>query len=433
MTSPIPVLYDPNMTEEERAAQQAENNRLAAEAQDRMMQRIIDGSKYFDGTGLRDIGITPSFTAEPSVKPTNTIGFRPVNSNFNSTPITMGPLSDFDSSIFEDYTPTYVETPVYNSTTNTYVPDRGGEDAPSSPAIHDYGGDVSGYKGGGGNYDSGPGDKGHDSGPSGTHDDKGGYGGGTMNDMAFNSGGMVPPVYAQTGVSPAQLATNEALERYERERKKQSTLGTIDAAAQGLGTFNTMTQIANSPFLNPAQTIALGMYNLYNSIQEQGLVKGLIPDFLEEKFNLPTNDSNKDSEDPFKDSRPAFDPSPGNIDPSTGQPITNYGAILGDYSPPSINLTTTGSLVDYESGFLKDLKAEIAKTDANFKAEQKAKAQARIDAALAAATANSNSDSSFNRDEYDAAGGWGPDVGGYNDPGAFGGKMGSSPGDKSSW
>ena len=38
----------------------------------------------------------------------------------------------------------------------------------------------------------------------------------------------------------------------------------------------------------------------------------------------------------------------------------------------------------------------------------------------------------YDKEAYDR-GGWGPDVGGYNDPGAFGGSMGSSPGDKSTW
>jgi hypothetical protein len=297
---------------------------------------------------------------------------------------------------------------------------------------------------------------------------------------------QIPPVYANQG---EVMPDYEDIERRERERKEAIAAkatakeeakfkDVVDAASRGLGFASLFgNEVAGkvSPYLaalNFGTSVAQGtvtedyidpikdnfnkyVYNpisdffkdeiidpaSYNRTDYSGYtgntkgrseditIYGAIPgDYSPPKTSGITRDYSSTSTDP------AFDYSPGNINPSTGQTMTPQTDTIPGGTRPNVNVSRY-SPVDYESDFFADLQAEIAAFDANFKDEQEAKQKALEDAAKASAAA-AYSDSTwgggYDKEAYDR-GGWGPDVGGYNDPGAFGGSMGSSPGDKSTW
>jgi len=416
---------------------------------------LLTGNTQVSALGL------PSFS---TYTPSFGYGFRPGSTIGGN--ITMGPLGGIDPSIFANYSPSYVPPPPPPPAPAPKTSGGGGGGGgftPTSPK--DYYGDSMNS-----NDQEGYGDQGN--GGGGPSSKAGGYGGSKSSSGAgsgstagskqggpgsWSTGGTIPPMYAQEGVDT------------EKKLREQGLLGTLGAA----DTANKV--ITGNSFFDPVVSLALGAYNLGSAIKEQGFYDGITPDILE-----PARDTAvefiKDIFG-FKDDKPeitpvdttipgyygtipgdysppktsgitkdytdtstsrAFDYSPGNINPSTGQTMTpQTDTIPGNYSPPSVNISlneiTADNFTDPSTTFFADLQAAFAEFNTQFEAEQEAKRQADIDAANAAAAAANANSGSFNKGEYDAAGGWGPGVGGYNDPGAFGGSMGSSPGDKSTW
>ena len=385
----------------------------------------------------------------PSVNP----GFRMGNTNmplpglgFRAGPSVGGKITGMfgggiDPNIFANYTPSYIPPPPppppppapVRRNRDDSGRDNGGRGGPSRDSHGRSYGDLGvspGSYGGGGHSRRDDGGRDNGGGSS------GGPGSGDRGDVSrgsWSTGGQIPPVYANQGeVMPTmddlalEMAMAAELER-QRQVEEAATAGTI---TEGAGAFDTVVKaITGESFFPDPISIGLTAYNVGNAIKEQGLVKGLIPDVIENIFK-----DDKEPDNPFKDSKPAFDFSPGNINPNTGQTMTPQTDTIPGGTRPSASISTY-SPVDYESDFFADLQAEIAAFDANFKAEQEAKQQALEDAAKASAAAAHGSSTwggGYDKEAYDK-GGWGPDVGGYNDPGAFGGKMGSSPGDKSTW
>ena len=62
--------------------------------------------------GFRMLNALPFQTGNTKVYNTfSGTGFRPLDSQLSANYITTGPLSNFDTSIFEDYAPTYIPIP----------------------------------------------------------------------------------------------------------------------------------------------------------------------------------------------------------------------------------------------------------------------------------------------------------------------------------
>ena len=394
---------------------------------------LLTGNTQVAAMGLPSIpSVNPGFRMGNTNMPLPGLGFRAGPSVEGGIIGTFG--GGIDPNIFANYTPSYIPPPP----------------PPPPPAPRPSGGD-----GGGGRDDGGPsrdshgrsygdlgvspgsygGSGGHSRRDDGGRENGGGAaaGSGDSGDVSrgsWSTGGQIPPVYANQGeVMPTmddlalEMAMAAELER-QRQAEEAATAGTV---TEGAGAFDTVVKaITGKSFFPDPISVGLTAYNVGNAIKEQGLVKGLIPDVIENLFK-----DDKEPDNPFKDSTPAFDFSPGNINPSTGQTMTPQTDTIPGGARPSVNISTYGP-VDYESDFFADLQAEINAFDANFKAEQEAKQKALEDAAKASAEAAYGGSTWSGKEDYDK-GGWGPDVGGYNDPGAFGGSMGSSPGDKSTW
>ena len=395
---------------------------------------LLTGNTQVAAMGLPSIpSVNPGFRMGNTNMPLPGLGFRAGPSVEGGIIGTFG--GGIDPNIFANYTPSYIPPPPPPpppAPRPSTGGDGGGRDDDGGPSRDSHGRSYGDLGVSPGSYG---GSGGHSRRDDGGRENGGGAaaGSGDSGDVSrgsWSTGGQIPPVYANQGeVMPTmddlalEMAIAAELER-QRQAEEAATAGTV---TEGAGAFDTVVKaITGKSFFPDPISVGLTAYNVGNAIKEQGLVKGLIPDVIENLFK-----DDKEPDNPFKDSTPAFDFSPGNINPSTGQTMTPQTDTIPGGARPSVNISTYGP-VDYESDFFADLQAEINAFDANFKAEQEAKQKALEDAAKASAEAAYGGSTWSGKEDYNK-GGWGPDVGGYNDPGAFGGSMGSSPGDKSTW
>jgi len=411
MVSPLAVPFDPDMTEEERLAQQEENNRKAAEFSKEFYSRLR--VPMSTGSGFRGF---PPVTGRP-VYQDSTPGFRPTSMIEDLPLITSGPqVTDYTD--LSNYTPTYEELPVYSPTTNTYVPDHGGrDDEPYEPnnyvdiGIGSEWTDPSDYEG----VTQSPGDD---------KDPGGGYNSATDNDMSgsphdntgshpgwrFN-GGMIPPVYAANG-SPAQTA--------EERRKEEAVARGFDPVRDlvnfGKGMYNTvfepvvdyMVDSAKTAWDNPIETLigaaAASVVGPGGKTVTDRFTNAVISNQIQSKLIEDKEGRNSN----VTSSNSAFDPSPGTINPDTGEPRRPEDDTIPGGTIPDVNISLTKSggadvptvlpksYIDvYNSSKIKagpqvtytnfDLIKEYKE---EFAAAQKAKEQAAIDAANAAVAAS---------------------------------------------
>ena len=433
---------------------------------------LLTGNTQVAAMGLPSIpSVNPGFRMGNTNMPLPGLGFRAGPSVGGGITGTFG--GGIDPNIFANYTPSYIPPPPPPPPAPKR-PSGGGGGGGKDSGI--WSGPGNPNKTGGG-YDKGGGGWG----PGGGNQSGGDMSGGGSNPgdkSTWSTGGTIPPVYADRGEAIPTMADLADMERRERDRKaaiaakatakEEATFkDVVDSVSKGVGVASALGNKAASNLAYP-----LSALNFVTSVV-QGTVEEDYIDPVKDNFNKYVYDPfNKYIYDPiFGDDKPeitpidttipgyygtypgdysppetsgitkdytststggAYDYSPGNIDPRTGQTMTpQTDTIPGNYSPPSVNL----SKYNTPNPYMDSLKTAFADFDANFKAEQEAKQKALEDAAKASANA-AYSDSTwgggYDKEAYDR-GGWGPDVGGYNDPGAFGGSMGSSPGDKSTW
>ena len=386
MVSPLAVPFNPDMTEEERIAQQEENNRQAAEFSKEFYSRLQVPMFTSPISGFRGVPQPVYQSTTPGFRSTSMVGDIPL--------ITGGPLVT-DYTDMSNYTPTYEELPVYDVTTNTYVPEHSGREDDG----FDPGSTIIGYEDSAGNpildssgknWNDRDGFTQDDSVDASDSDDSfgGGWGGGfdsddggDYDDSFWSDGGKIPPVYANRGdaiptyedlVFQQELAAQLEQKKKEEEAAKgtKSTGNPVtDLTNFGKGMYNQViepgvdffTDKVNEASKNPAEvvknmalteTIKKGLATTVPALEFLSttnplalLVGGGINYALSNK--APTVYPNQKGIDPegppVTGLDPSFDPSPGTINPMTGDPRRPEDDTIPGGTIPDVNISLTRS------------------------------------------------------------------------------------------
>jgi hypothetical protein len=377
-------------------------------------------------------------------------GFRPLDSQLSVNYITTGPLSDFDTSIFEDYAPTYIPIPqhyydpskgIYEHDGKEIIDDTLTLEGPSfedkslgkgnyitatdilgPPPKEDYG-----HPGVSDTQKSSGNDNKDDGGGFGSAGTTGGAGSGDSGDVSrgsWSTGGQIPPMYAVAGdaiptyedlVFQQKLAADLEQKRKEEEAATAGTKSTGSPSTDLINFGSGMYDLASSLFgvdkikedPTKAGTIGITSYGLNeilgNSyfdpasfVVSKGV--GSIYDYI---FNKPEEFTGYPDQIGIEDisgygpeadgytSNKDYDQSAFDFSPFNVDP--NTGQVMtaqSDTIPGDYSPPSVNiSVYDTANPYIDSLKTAFADFNIEFEAEQEAKRQAAIDAAKEAAAA----------------------------------------------